>query len=487
MTLLRLEPSHEVAVLEMSMYTVGEIARLAEIAAPEVGVVLAVHPTHLERAGSIERIARAKAELPGRAARATGWPSSTPTTPRVRRHARRDRARERATFGLGADADVRADDDRRAAASAGTEFTLHAPWGDAPPPQRHPGPPPRAARARRGRRGGVARRCRSTRSRPALEAGSRRRAPHGDRRRRIRRDARRRHLQRLAGQRRRRPRLPGRDAAGRRPPSASRCSATCSSSAPTRSGCTARSAARAAARARRRSSRSVRAAAGSPRRHAPRARRASSTADDAEEAALTSSSASWRPGRATSCCSRRRAASASTARSTLLAGGVGMDLVADRGRPAARLRRMVLLAPIYISLLQRLGFGKQIRIDGPEAHYGKAGTPTMGGMLIVGVVLFLAMALRIEDAATLTPMLTLMGVGILGAIDDFVNVRTGIGMRGRWKLVWQTIVAHPRRLLHPAPLRPDRHQHPVPRPVRGRCRSCSSASSPSSSSAPATR
>jgi phospho-N-acetylmuramoyl-pentapeptide-transferase len=102
---------------------------------------------------------------------------------------------------------------------------------------------------------------------------------------------------------------------------------------------------------------------------------------------------------------------------------------------------MVLLAPIYISLLQRLGFGKQIRLEGPEAHYGKAGTPTMGGILVVGVVLFLAMALRIEDAATLTPMLTLMGVGILGAIDDFVNVRTGAGMRGRWKLVWQSVVA----------------------------------------------
>ena len=102
---------------------------------------------------------------------------------------------------------------------------------------------------------------------------------------------------------------------------------------------------------------------------------------------------------------------------------------------------MVLLAPIYINLLQRLGYGKQIRIEGPEAHYGKAGTPTMGGILVVGVVLFLAMALRIEDAATMTPMLTLMGVGILGAFDDYVNVRTGLGMRGRWKLVWQTVVA----------------------------------------------
>ena len=102
---------------------------------------------------------------------------------------------------------------------------------------------------------------------------------------------------------------------------------------------------------------------------------------------------------------------------------------------------MVLLAPIYINLLQRLGFGKQIRGEGPAAHFGKAGTPTMGGMLIVGVVLFLAMALRIEDVDTLTPMLALVGVGILGAIDDFVNVRWSTGMRGRWKLVWQTIVA----------------------------------------------
>ena len=102
---------------------------------------------------------------------------------------------------------------------------------------------------------------------------------------------------------------------------------------------------------------------------------------------------------------------------------------------------MVILAPIYISLLQRLGYGKQIRTDGPESHYGKAGTPTMGGMLVVAVVLFLAMALRIEGPATLTPMLTLVGVGILGAIDDFVNVRSGVGMRGRWKLVWQTVVA----------------------------------------------
>ena len=102
---------------------------------------------------------------------------------------------------------------------------------------------------------------------------------------------------------------------------------------------------------------------------------------------------------------------------------------------------VVLLGPLYIGLLQRLGFGKRIRTDGPESHQVKAGTPTMGGMLMVLVVMFLAMAMRIEDSVTLTPMLALVGVGILGAIDDYVNVRTGLGMRGRWKLIWQTAVA----------------------------------------------
>jgi phospho-N-acetylmuramoyl-pentapeptide-transferase len=102
---------------------------------------------------------------------------------------------------------------------------------------------------------------------------------------------------------------------------------------------------------------------------------------------------------------------------------------------------MIVLGPTYIGLLARLGFGKRIRTDGPERHQVKAGTPTMGGMLVVLVVMFLAMALRIEDSVTLTPMLALVGVGILGAIDDYVNARTGIGMRGRWKLLWQTVVA----------------------------------------------
>jgi UDP-N-acetylmuramoyl-tripeptide--D-alanyl-D-alanine ligase len=64
LTLLHLTSSHERVVLEMGMYDVGEIAHLAHIALPQVGAVTNVGPTHLERLGTIERIAQAKAELP---------------------------------------------------------------------------------------------------------------------------------------------------------------------------------------------------------------------------------------------------------------------------------------------------------------------------------------------------------------------------------------------------------------------------------------
>jgi UDP-N-acetylmuramoyl-tripeptide--D-alanyl-D-alanine ligase len=62
-TLLHLTSTHERAVLEMGMYDVGEIADLARMGQPHVGVVTIVRPVHLERAGTFERIVEAKREL----------------------------------------------------------------------------------------------------------------------------------------------------------------------------------------------------------------------------------------------------------------------------------------------------------------------------------------------------------------------------------------------------------------------------------------
>lgn len=63
LTLLRLRPEHERAVLEMGTYGPGEIALLADLARPSVGVVTNIGPVHLERMGSMEAITAAKMEL----------------------------------------------------------------------------------------------------------------------------------------------------------------------------------------------------------------------------------------------------------------------------------------------------------------------------------------------------------------------------------------------------------------------------------------
>ena len=63
LTLFRLEKTHEVAVIEMGMRGLGEIDRLAEIAAPTIGVITNIGYAHIERLGSQEKIAEAKSEL----------------------------------------------------------------------------------------------------------------------------------------------------------------------------------------------------------------------------------------------------------------------------------------------------------------------------------------------------------------------------------------------------------------------------------------
>lgn len=63
LTILELDSTYERVVLEMGMYDIGEIATLCQIARPHVGLVTNIGPTHLERLGTIERIALAKREL----------------------------------------------------------------------------------------------------------------------------------------------------------------------------------------------------------------------------------------------------------------------------------------------------------------------------------------------------------------------------------------------------------------------------------------
>ncbi len=122
LSLLEIPDGTEVAVLEMGgAYAAGELALLAEIAQPAVGVVTNVYPVHLERMGSIEAIAETKAELIT-ALDPDGIAVLNGDDPRVLAMGGRCKGRV-LTFGLGAENDVRADSVTTAGLN-GTSFWL---------------------------------------------------------------------------------------------------------------------------------------------------------------------------------------------------------------------------------------------------------------------------------------------------------------------------------------------------------------------------
>jgi len=129
LTILRLGPEHEAAVLEMGMYAGGEIADLAAIARPRIGVVTAIQPVHLSRIGTLEAIDRAKGELIEALPR-DGYAVLNADDTRVRRMATRTDA-PALTYGFAADADVRAED-ARSAGMDGMRFTLSTQGGSVP-------------------------------------------------------------------------------------------------------------------------------------------------------------------------------------------------------------------------------------------------------------------------------------------------------------------------------------------------------------------
>ena len=126
LTLLRLGPEHRAAVLEMGMYVGGEIATLAALGRPSIGIVTAVAPVHLERAGSLAAIEDAKAELV-EALPSDGTAVLNHDDPRVRTFRARTRAAV-VTYGLDPGADVTAESVvARGAAGMAFELLARAP------------------------------------------------------------------------------------------------------------------------------------------------------------------------------------------------------------------------------------------------------------------------------------------------------------------------------------------------------------------------
>jgi len=102
------------------------------------------------------------------------------------------------------------------------------------------------------------------------------------------------------------------------------------------------------------------------------------------------------------------------------------------------------LGPWLIERLKRMQALQSIRDDGPQAHLKKAGTPTMGGLLIVlGIVVPTLLWASPTSPAVWLVVLVTLGFGAIGFYDDYLKLakRNAVGLSGRFKLIWQVIIA----------------------------------------------
>ena len=103
----------------------------------------------------------------------------------------------------------------------------------------------------------------------------------------------------------------------------------------------------------------------------------------------------------------------------------------------------VFLGPKFIEFLRRNEFGQNIREEGPQEHHAKAGTPTMGGLLILTAVAVPFLILSDHDTASLAVLGTALAMAALGFADDWIKIvrKRSLGVPGRIKLLVQAVVA----------------------------------------------
>ena len=104
--------------------------------------------------------------------------------------------------------------------------------------------------------------------------------------------------------------------------------------------------------------------------------------------------------------------------------------------------------PLWIRFVRERSLGQQIREDGPESHHAKAGTPTMGGVVIVMAALLGYLMGHVGTSIVFTrggilAMGVIIASGLLGLIDDYLGIRNSrnLGLKKRGKLAGQLIIS----------------------------------------------
>ncbi|MFT6916088.1 MAG: phospho-N-acetylmuramoyl-pentapeptide-transferase [Motiliproteus sp.] len=102
----------------------------------------------------------------------------------------------------------------------------------------------------------------------------------------------------------------------------------------------------------------------------------------------------------------------------------------------------VLFGPLMIRKLQHYQIGQSVRDDGPQSHLSKAGTPTMGGALIlIAIAISTLLWSDLSNRYVWISLLVTLVFGAIGWVDDYRKVveKDSRGLPARWKYLWQSV------------------------------------------------
>lgn len=126
----------------------------------------------------------------------------------------------------------------------------------------------------------------------------------------------------------------------------------------------------------------------------------------------------------------------------------------------------LLVGPILIRALNANQIGQVIRDDGPQSHLSKAGTPTMGGVLIlVGITVSTLLWSDLTNHYVWVLLLVTLAFGAVGWVDDYRKVfrKNAVGLPARWKYFWQSLIGIAAAvLLYKSALGPAETQYILP-------------------------
>ncbi len=101
----------------------------------------------------------------------------------------------------------------------------------------------------------------------------------------------------------------------------------------------------------------------------------------------------------------------------------------------------VIISPLFIPVLRRLKFGQQIRTEGPQGHYKKAGTPTMGGTIILLALSIATLRFAEKNTELYILLFATLGYGLIGFLDDYIKIvlKRSLGLTAKQKLLGQLL------------------------------------------------